>query len=67
MSKRISKKDGKRNKKGFARIPFFFRTGNFLLVERGEECLYLDDFLLRGCQCARKGKKISYRLQLKGC
>ena len=63
MSMSISKEDGKRKTKGCPSIPFFFRSGNFLLVERGQECLYLDDFLSRGCQCARKGiccKKISF-------
>lgn len=37
MSMRISKEDG--------RISFFSRTGNFLLVERGQEMPLLDDFL----------------------
>jgi len=32
----------KKKQKGFARIPFFFRTGNFLLVEGEQDCLYLD-------------------------
>ena len=34
-----------KEKKGFTRIPFFSRGGNFLLDERGQECLYLDDGL----------------------
>ena len=67
----ISKQDGKR-KKRLCTHSLFFRSGKFLLVERGQDCLYLDLTSYHADVSARvkvfvASKKISYRLQLKGC
>ena len=72
MSMSISKEDGKRKTKGFPSIPFFFRTGNFLLDEREQECAFTlmtayHEDVSALAKVFVASKKISYRLQLKDC